>query len=334
MENKSSQNILELLTAAHAQDIATVHQTILNHIECDQELVNHIGKYLIENGGKHLRPLFVVMCARMLGYEGNLHIMLGAAIEFIHTATLLHDDVVDESLMRRFKPSVNAVWGSKASILIGDYLFTQAFDLMTQVNVPEASKCLAEATAMLTKGEVHQLARLRDKADIDQNEYYRIIDAKTAALFAAACRVAAILAGRDANTQEQFRQFGMLFGRIFQVQDDMLDYLATSSAQLGKNIGDDFFEGKLTLPVILLRQCGDDVIKSEIQQMFFQKKNTEDNLYKIIKYMKQYAIQDKVMVIVHEIIQDGLRVVESMQIAQGDKDSLSELLQYAIKRMR
>ncbi|ABD80269.1 polyprenyl synthetase family protein [Saccharophagus degradans] len=230
------------------EDFAEVNTLIVNQLHSDVGLVENIGHYIVDAGGKRLRPLLVLLTARALGYNGNQHLSLSAIIEFIHTATLLHDDVVDVSALRRGRPTANANWGNAPSVLVGDFLYSRAFQMMVEIGEMGIMKELANTTNVISEGEVQQLVNARNPEVTEQN-YMTVIHKKTAALFEAACETAAILAGADAATCKAVRSYGYHLGVAFQLVDDVLDYQGDAE-ELGKNVGDDLAEGKPTLPLI------------------------------------------------------------------------------------
>ncbi|WGO97557.1 polyprenyl synthetase family protein [Saccharophagus degradans] len=230
------------------EDFAEVNTLIVNQLHSDVGLVENIGHYIVDAGGKRLRPLLVLLTARALGYNGNQHLSLSAIIEFIHTATLLHDDVVDVSALRRGRPTANANWGNAPSVLVGDFLYSRAFQMMVEIGEMGIMKELANTTNVISEGEVQQLVNARNPEVTEQN-YMTVIHKKTAALFEAACETAAILAGADATTRKAVRSYGYHLGVAFQLVDDVLDYQGDAE-ELGKNVGDDLAEGKPTLPLI------------------------------------------------------------------------------------
>lgn len=235
-----------------ASQLEAVNECILKKLQNPVALIPEIGGYLISLGGKRLRPLLALASAEMCGYTGTRHINLAACIEFIHTATLLHDDVVDESFLRRGSPSANAKWDNKASVLVGDFLFSKSFELMVQDGCPDVLKLLSDASRTIVEGEVMQLSASHDLR-LTGETYLQIIEAKTACLFSAATHVGALVAGASQEQLEHLSQFGRLLGRGFQLMDDILDYMA-DQAKLGKAVGDDFREGKVTFPVIIAYQ--------------------------------------------------------------------------------
>ena len=231
-----------------AEDTKAVDALIVRRLQSDVVLINQIGHYIVNSGGKRLRPLSVLLAARACGYSGNHHIDLAAVVEFIHTATLLHDDVVDGSERRRNRDTANVVWGNGASVLVGDFLYSRAFEMMVDVGSIRVMEVLAHATNRIAEGEVLQLLNTKDP-DTDEDRYMEVIKRKTATLFEAGTRLGAILAETPDYIEEAVASYGCNLGIAFQLIDDALDY-STDNAELGKNVGDDLDEGKPTLPVI------------------------------------------------------------------------------------
>jgi octaprenyl-diphosphate synthase len=242
-----------------ASDLECVNQIIIEQSTSDIALISQVASHIIAAGGKRLRPCLTLASAKLCGYEGDRHVRLAACVEFIHTATLLHDDVVDESTLRRGEQTANAVWGNQSSVLVGDFLLSRAFQLMVADGSLDVLKILSDAAATISAGEVQQLMVSHDIA-ITAATYEEIIGAKTAVLFSAACELGAVITNQPA-LREALRQFGHALGMAFQLADDALDY-ATSDATLGKAIGDDFREGKVTLPVILAYAAGNEAERS------------------------------------------------------------------------
>ncbi len=239
-----------------ASDMERVNAAILARTGSDVAMIPEVANHLIISGGKRLRPMLTLAMARLAGYAGDGHVKLAAAVEFMHTATLLHDDVVDESDFRRGKQSARRLWGNQASVLVGDFLLGQAFRMMVEVGSLSALKILSGAAAVIAEGEVMQLAAAKDTATTE-DDYLLIINAKTAALFSAAAEVGAAIANRPPEELAALRSYGRNLGIAFQLIDDALDY-SGDSMRLGKSVGDDFREGKITLPVILCFRRGDE----------------------------------------------------------------------------
>ena len=246
-----------------AEDIAATDQLILNRLASDVVLINQIGHYIINSGGKRLRPLMTLLSARACGYEGTHHLTMAAVIEFIHTSTLLHDDVVDESDTRRGNKTANEVWGNAASVLVGDFLYSRAFEMMVEPDEMRVMQVMSEATNVIAEGEVLQLLNCHD-ISTDEARYMEVIHRKTARLFEVATQMGAILAHQP-QWEAPLAQYGCRVGTAFQLVDDALDYMA-DEAELGKSIGDDLAEGKPTLPLIYMMAHGTEAEKAIIQR--------------------------------------------------------------------
>lgn len=259
---------LEQITELTAQDMAEVNMAIRDQLNSDVVLIKQLGHYIISAGGKRIRPMIAVLAARALHYQGNQHVIVAAMIEFIHTATLLHDDVVDDSEMRRGKATANAAFGNAASVLVGDFIYTRAFQMMTALESLKALKLMSEAVNIIAEGEVIQLMNCHDP-DITIGSYMHIIYSKTARLFEAASQSSAILAGADARQEAALRDYGRYLGTAFQLIDDLLDYGADGKT-LGKNTGNDLNEGKPTLPLLHAMRNGTpgqaELIRQAIKQ--------------------------------------------------------------------
>ena len=257
-------NLKQLLAA----DMAAVDAVIRARLHSEVVLVNQVGEYIVSSGGKRLRPMLVLLSAQAFGYKGEYQHNLAAVVEFIHTATLLHDDVVDESELRRGRETANALFGNAASVLVGDFLYSRAFQMMVEVGEMRVMQTLADATNVIAEGEVLQLLNCND-ADVDIPNYMRVIHYKTAKLFEAAMRLGAILGKASAADEEAAAKYGMHLGTAFQLIDDVLDYSA-DEAQTGKHLGDDLAEGKPTLPLIFAMQNGTSeqaaVVRGAIEQ--------------------------------------------------------------------
>lgn len=267
-------------------DLAQVNRLIVEQGQSNIQLISDLAAHIIAAGGKRLRPSLTIAAAKLCGYAGDRHVRLAASVEFIHTATLLHDDVVDASDMRRGAPTANAVWGNKSSVLVGDFLFSRAFQLMVADGSLDVLKVLSDASAVISAGEVHQLMVSHD-LEITQAVYEEVIAAKTAALFAAACELGAIVADKP-EWREPLRQYGHTLGMAFQIVDDALDYQA-NEADLGKAIGDDFRDGKVTLPVIHAYAAADETERTFWQNAMAQGETlSEDDLAKAKQYLQQH----------------------------------------------
>ncbi|MDP6727528.1 MAG: polyprenyl synthetase family protein [Gammaproteobacteria bacterium] len=229
-------------------DINKVNDILISRLDTDVNLINQMSHYIITSGGKRLRPLLLLLCAKATNYDGEYHYPLAVVIELIHTATLLHDDVVDESNTRRGGNSANEIWGNAASVLVGDFLYSRAFEIMVEPDSMKIMRILSQATNKIAEGEVMQLLNIRN-TNISQSEYYGVIERKTACLFEAACQIGAILSNAPKMTVKALSDYGLHLGNAFQVIDDVLDY-ESSAEIMGKEVGDDLAEGKITLPMI------------------------------------------------------------------------------------
>ncbi len=239
-----------------AGDMAAVDALIQRRLHSEVVLINQLGHYIVSSGGKRLRPALVLLASGACGYRGGQHITLAAIIEFIHTATLLHDDVVDASELRRGHETANAVWGNEASVLVGDFLYSRAFEMMVEVGSMQIMDILSHATNTIAEGEVLQLLNCHD-ADTTEARYMQVIQSKTAKLFESASQLGAVLAGKDKTVEQAMARYGMHLGTAFQLIDDVLDYSA-SADEMGKNVGDDLAEGKPTLPLIYAMHNGNE----------------------------------------------------------------------------
>lgn len=256
---------LKLFTSA---DMQRVNEVIEQHLSSEVVLINQLSQHIIHSGGKRLRPMLVMLAAKACGYKGQNDALLAAIIEFIHTATLLHDDVVDESEMRRGEQTASSIWGNEAAVLVGDYLYSRAFQLMVMAESMQIMNLMADTTNTIAQGEVLQLLNINDP-DTTEEKYHQVIYNKTACLFEAACKTGSIITNSPEECAEALGKFGKHLGIAFQLVDDALDYEA-DSAELGKNVGDDLAEGKPTLPLIYAMQKGTqsqrDVIRQAIEK--------------------------------------------------------------------
>ena len=284
---------IEPLVRLTREPMDRVNEIVLARAGSNVELIPEIARHLIDSGGKRLRPMLTIAAAGMCGYEGEGRVKLAASVEFMHTATLLHDDVVDESDMRRGKQAARLLWGNQASVLVGDYLLGQAFKMMVEVGSLDALEILANAAAVIAEGEVMQLGAAKNTATTE-DEYLAVIQAKTAALFSAAAEVGPVLAGKGKAERAAFRSYGTNLGLAFQLVDDALDYGGSSSA-LGKEVGDDFREGKITLPVVLSYRRGTDADRAFWKRALEQGEIGDSDLDRAIGLMRAHrAIEDTV----------------------------------------
>ena len=275
---------LEQINELTAQDMAAVNETILSQLNSDVSLINQLGYYIISGGGKRIRPMIAILAARAVGCQNNQHITIAALIEFIHTATLLHDDVVDESDMRRGKATANAAFGNAASVLVGDFIYTRAFQMMTSLGSLRILALMSEAVNVIAEGEVLQLMNCNDP-DITEESYMRVIYSKTARLFEAAAQSSGIIAGATAAQEQALQDYGRYIGTAFQLIDDLLDYSADGET-LGKNVGDDLSEGKPTLPLLHAMRHG-NVQQSTMIREAIEQGNGRHLLEPVLETMRQ-----------------------------------------------
>ncbi|MED5473578.1 MAG: polyprenyl synthetase family protein [Pseudomonadota bacterium] len=284
---------LDLLMKLVTKDLDKVNSTILEHMQSPVHLIPQLAGHLIAAGGKRLRPMLTLGTASLCQYSGDRHIKLAACVEFIHTATLLHDDVVDASELRRGKLTANTVWGNQASVLVGDFLFSRAFQLMVTDGSLHVLKLLSNASAVIAEGEVHQMLTTNDTTT-SEADYLEVIHSKTAELFSAAARIGAVVADRPKIEEEALAAYGTNLGVAFQLVDDALDYSARQ-AELGKTIGDDFSEGKITLPVILAFRRGNQEEKSFWKRCLEELEQCPEDLDKAQSLIRQHSSLEDTM---------------------------------------
>ena len=321
---------LESILALLGDDLHRVNQLIVESMHSPVSLIPQLAGHIVASGGKRLRPLLTLAAANLCGYQGDRHIGLATCVEFIHTATLLHDDVVDESRLRRGKDSANAVWGNQSSVLVGDFLFSRAFQIMVSDGSLRVLKILSNASAVIAEGEVMQLMTTND-TETSEEAYLKVIRAKTATLFAAAASVGAVVAERPTAEEQALESFGMNLGIAFQLIDDVLDYAAEED-DLGKTIGDDFREGKITLPVILAWRRGNVGERSFWQRTLEELNQTEQDLAYAKTLMKKHnSLLDTVDRARHygAIARDSLGIFRDCPI----KDALLEMVDFAVHRL-
>ena len=284
--NRRAQPSLEPLMALVADGMNSVNQVILDRMQSRIPLIPALAGHLIAGGGKRMRPMLTLASAALLHYSGNRHHKLAATVEFIHTATLLHDDVVDGSDQRRGKQTANIVFGNPAAVLVGDFLFTRAFELMVEDGSLKVLRILSNASSVISEGEVDQLTAQR-QIETSEERYLSIINAKTAALFAAACRIAAVVAERSEADELALDAYGRNLGIAFQLADDAIDY-ASESVEMGKDQGDDFRDGKMTLPVILAYSRGDETERQFWREAISGQRNGPDELATAIRLIHRH----------------------------------------------
>ncbi|MDR6633587.1 octaprenyl-diphosphate synthase [Phyllobacterium sp. 1468] len=322
----SVQPLIDLTSA----DMARVNELILSKAGSDVEMIPEVANHLISSGGKRLRPMITLAAARMFGYHGDGHVKLATSVEFMHTATLLHDDVVDESDLRRGKRTARMIWGNQASVLVGDFLLGQAFKMMVDVGSLDALDVLATSASVIAEGEVMQLAAAKN-LETTEDEYLAVIKAKTAALFSAAAEVGPIIAGASRTDRQALRSYGLNLGLAFQLVDDALDY-GGNAKDLGKNTGDDFREGKITLPVVLTYRRGTAEERLFWKQALENGANDDKGLEKAKGLMTRYgALSDTIQRARHfgGIARDALAPLDQ----SPQKDALLEVIDFCISRV-
>ena len=320
---------IERLSALVRADLQRVNDLIVSRTGSEVTMIPEVANHLISSGGKRLRPMLTLSTAALTGYRGEGHIRLAAAVEFMHTATLLHDDVVDDSEMRRGKLAARMLWGNEASVLVGDFLLGQAFRMMVEVGSIRALEILSTAAAVIAEGEVMQLAAAKN-LDTTEDEYLAVIRAKTAELFAAACEVGPVLAARPKPEEAAARSFGMNLGIAFQLVDDALDY-GGSRARLGKNVGDDFREGKITLPVILAFRRGNEEERSFWRRALEKGQSTDADLERAVGLLAHHrALEDTIERARHygAIAKDALALFPEGQ----SKQAIVEVVDFCVAR--
>ena len=320
---------LDALVSLVAADMRAVNHVIIDRMQSDIPLIPELAGHLIAGGGKRMRPMLTLACAQLLDYAGTRHHKLAACVEFIHTATLLHDDVVDGSGLRRGRRTANIIWGNPASVLVGDFLFSRSFELMVEDGSLKVLRILSNASAVIAEGEVNQLTAQR-QVGLGEERYLAIIRSKTAALFAAACRIAAVVAERDEGVEEALDTYGRNLGVAFQLVDDAIDY-ASDAVTMGKGVGDDFRDGKMTLPVILAYARGSDNDRAFWKDAVEGRRTSDDDLAHAIGLVRSTgAIDDTIERARHF----GQRAIDALgPFPRGAaKAALIEAVEFAIAR--
>jgi len=312
-----------------AEDMAAVNRVIVDRMRSEIPLIPELAGHLIAGGGKRLRPMLTLAGARLLGYGGTRHHLLAAAVEFIHTATLLHDDVVDGSDLRRGKRTANIIWGNPASVLVGDFLFSRSFELMVEGGSLRSLEILSNASAVIAEGEVNQLTAVR-RIDLGEERYLDIIGAKTAALFAAACRIAAVVADRGEAEELALDAYGRNLGIAFQLVDDAIDY-TSDSGTMGKDAGDDFREGKMTLPVILAYARGGEDERAFWRDAVSGRRAGDEEFAQAVALVRQSRAVDDTFARARHY---GQLAIDSLALfpASAAKDSMIEAVEFAVAR--
>ncbi|WP_203310144.1 polyprenyl synthetase family protein [Sphingomonas beigongshangi] len=320
---------LEPMLRLVAGDMEHVNAVILDRMRSDIPLIPELAGHLIAGGGKRMRPMLTLASARLLGYEGTRHHMLAAAVEFIHTATLLHDDVVDGSDLRRGKRTANIIWGNPASVLVGDFLFSRSFELMVEAESLKVLRILSNASAVIAEGEVNQLTAAR-RIDLPEERYLDIIDAKTAALFAAACRIAAVVAERPDADEAALDAYGRNLGIAFQLVDDAIDYVSDAGT-MGKDAGDDFREGKMTLPVILALARGDATDRAFWKDAVEGRRASDADFAHAIELVRKTRAVDDTLARARHYGQRAIDAIAGFPAGKA-KDAMVEAVAFAVAR--
>ena len=286
------QNFSEIHTLMKS-DLMMTDEILVNRLDSNVDLISQMSQYIINSGGKRIRPLLLLLCARATNYKGDYHHSMAVVIELIHTATLLHDDVVDNSSTRRGHETANELWGNAPSVLVGDFLYSRAFEIMVEPNSMQIMKILSKATNQISEGEVLQLLNIKN-ANVSRSEYFEVIERKTACLFKAACQIAGILSESNKNIIDGLGSFGMHLGNAFQIIDDTLDYESDPSA-IGKEVGDDLSEGKVTLPMIYALENTKGIEKVTLSNAIINADSSNiDNIVNILLSVNAFEYSRKV----------------------------------------
>jgi octaprenyl-diphosphate synthase len=320
---------LEPMVQLVAGDMNAVNGVILDRMRSEIPLIPELAGHLIAGGGKRMRPMLTLASARLLDYSGNRHYRLAAAVEFIHTATLLHDDVVDGSDLRRGKRTANVIWGNPASVLVGDFLFSRSFELMVEDGSLKVLKILSNASAVIAEGEVNQLTAAR-RVDIGEDRYLDIINAKTAALFAAACKIAAVVAERPEAEEAALDAYGRNLGIAFQLVDDAIDY-TSDAGTMGKDAGDDFREGKMTLPVILAHARGSAEDRKFWKDAVEGRRDSDEDFAHAVDLVRATRAVDDTLARARHY---GQRAIDALGGFSGGKakEAMVEAVEFAVSR--
>ena len=323
------QNEIKTLLNITESDMNSVNDIIIKNMQSDVPLIPELAGYLISAGGKRIRPMLLCTVAGLFGEKNKNAPLFASCVEFIHTATLLHDDVVDESDIRRGQETANTIWGNQATVLVGDFLFSRAFKLMADSGCETATQILADASTRLAEGEIMQLLTTNN-LNTTEDEYIEMIGAKTAVLFSASCRVGGILSGADETTCDKLYKFGEYLGIAFQMIDDALDYMADNEA-IDKNIGDDFKEGKITMPLLKVLNDGDEKVKEFLTRTVANLEQTDEDLQTMMGYIKQF---DAIKYTLDNAIKYAdLAKAQIADLPESEnKTALIEAVNYAVKR--
>lgn len=329
IDNTAAMSAVETLAALVSSDFASTKHLIMERVNSDDNTVQAIAQHLITAGGKALRALLMLNAAHLCHYQGQHHIALAAAIEFMHAATLLHDDVVDESTMRRGESAARTVWGNKASILVGDYLISKAFRLMVETESPPALDLLSQTAMMIAEGEVMQLS-INGTGRASEADYLNIIDAKTAALFAAACCLGGLIAGSPKTHCQALNDYGRALGMVFQITDDALDYQG-DAAITGKSIGNDFYQGKITYPIILALRHADEDERRFWHQMITKPSRNRDDFSHAVELIHRHGALEGTLAQAHHYASQARSALRSLP-SGAHRDALADTIDFCVKR--
>lgn len=318
---------MDSINALLGTEMNAVNDCIRTQLASDVALVNQISHYIVSAGGKRLRPALVLLAAKASGYQGQHHIDLAAIIEFIHTATLLHDDVVDESAQRRGRDTANTLFGNAASVLVGDFLYSRSFQMMVRLDAMAVMQILADATNAIAEGEVLQLMTAGN-ADTDRDAYFEVIRNKTARLFAAAAELGAVIAGRSPTEAQGMADFGMHLGMAFQIADDVLDYVADED-DLGKNLGDDLAEGKMTLPLIIAMEQGSDSQRETIRDVV-ENGGIED-VDRVLPILQSTNAIEQSLLVADQAAEDAVTALSVLPSSEAT-EIMGELARFSVRR--
>jgi len=316
----------------YSDQLASVEERLFRDLESPVAQIPAVGRYLIGSGGKRLRPVLVILGAEMAGYAGNNIPVLGSIVETIHTASLLHDDIVDDATIRRGKPTAHSVWGNEIIVLVGDFMYSNALRIAVSLKNQRVMDVLSEATTRMTEAELLQLSKIGDPT-ITEDDYLKIISGKTAALISAACRLGAILAGRPAEDEEAMAGFGTRLGAAFQIADDLLDYKA-DAGKLGKSLGKDLEEGKLTLPVILLLGQASEEEREEVRRIIVAESLEEADLARMMELFAGYGTLNIALARAEAIMGEAKSMIVERFPESRARRALLAIADYALYRER
>ena len=308
------------------EDMEKVKKELYSNLDSDVELVNEVAGYVLDSGGKRLRPMAIILSAGLSGYKGERSAKLGCIVEYIHTATLLHDDIIDGAMVRRGNTSANVKYGSDITVLCGDFLYSKAFINLVKDGNPEIQMILAKAANTMSEGEVFQLVKTADY-NLKMEDYIKIIFSKTAVLFSSCCEIGAVLGGNNTTVKKKLKEFGKLVGLAFQMNDDILDFLGDQNIT-GKSTGTDFKEGKMTLPMIMLRENASKEENKIFKELITDSNFTLDKLENIIALMQKYDIKTKALNYVFEYVNRAKSILNSINIQHFNNSSYKKYLEY------